>query len=384
MSAHVSLQIEFAVRDAHGSERRGPQDRAASRVRRRRARCAPVLVGAAGLLGVIVGESKLARRGASRSAVDRAAGLARHDLGRGRASARAGRRSGSRCSAIRPRPATASTATGTPRPPSWPSASPTHRPPAGAHHQRRRRRRRVARPAPRRSTRWAPARARPRRHHDRRERRHRTASSRPSAVPFLETPCADCAPSAPRSSSAPAPTSARSARCPAAAPLRPPAVAPDGARADHRGGRGRRPHRVARRHARPAVRHAARAVQRRPVPPVRGRVRRGGRGDAAVGPGRARAGHPARSASTFITRRSEAAWRRRPRRRPPARAPRSRRPSSGGAACEPARHVGPAAPPAPAPPVHVLARGGRAAADGRRRLTTAPYRVAPSRRHHRR
>ena len=129
---------------------------------------------------------------------------------------------------------------------------------------------------------------------------------------------------------------------------------------------GRRPHGVAGRPARPAVRDAAGAVHRRPVPPVGGRLRRGGRGAAAVGAGRARpaAPGPARPARSPPGARSR--WPRPPPRRRPARAPRWPAPTGDGGRRACAAGPGPAAPPARPHAGAVLARDGHA---GRRRRT---------------
>ena len=93
---------------------------------------------------------------------------------------------------------------------------------------------------------------------------------------------------------------------PAAARLRPSAVAPDGARPDRGGGGGRRPDGVAGRHARPDVRHPAGDVLGRPVPPVRGGLRTRRRWRCCRRRWtRSACGTRARSASTFTTRRSK-------------------------------------------------------------------------------
>ena len=167
-----------------------------------------------GAFGVLWGEMKLAeRRIPDRPGL--AAARRRHDLGRRRREPAPGPRSGSRCSATRPLPATASTATATP-----PGAQlaisiseaarrPVHltnvavvgaeSPDLGVQVDA------LAAPAGR-----APARARDR--HGRRQRRRRGHEARPTRRATCSRPSAACTASARRSSSAPAPTSAPSAR----------------------------------------------------------------------------------------------------------------------------------------------------------------------------
>ena len=123
-------------------------------------------------------------------------------------SAAPGRRSGSRCSATRPPPGTASTATATPPARSWPRHL-RGRPPPGARHERRRGRRRVAPSCRPRSTRSAGA--APELAVIMIGANDVTArGTKPAvAVPLPRGRRAPrCGRSAPRSSSAPAPTSA--------------------------------------------------------------------------------------------------------------------------------------------------------------------------------
>ena len=165
--------------------------------------------------------------------------------------------------------------------------------------------------------------------HDRRQRRHQPDAARGvGAAPRRRRPPARPRPAA-RSSSAPAPTSARSGRSPSrCARFARRWSREHGRRADRRRRRGRRPHRVAGLGPRPGVRLRPQHVQHRRVPPQRRRLRPGRRRPAAVGRRRRRglAGHgrprrAARSAAAPCAR-----SRGPPRGRPAGPAPRSSRP----------------------------------------------------------
>ena len=115
---------------------------------------------------------------------------------------------------------------------------------------------------------------------------------------------------------------------PAAAAAGPPLEPADGRRADHRRRRGRRPHGVAGLGARPGVRLRPRHVQRRRVPPQRGRLRAGGRRAAARrSPTPWASGRPRPTAACGRSAGAPCGRSRRPRPGPPAApAPRSSRP----------------------------------------------------------
>ena len=140
---------------------------------------------------------------------------------------------------------------------------------------------------------------------------------------------------------------------PPAAALAGPRVEPrPGRRPDRGRRRGRGPHGLARRPARAGVRGPPdRDVQRRPVPPVRPRLRQGRRGPAAQRVRRARpvAGRRPRAAARLPARRGARAASRAPRCGPCATpAPRSSASELGGQRPRPARSLGrAAAPPAP-------------------------------------
>ena len=129
-----------------------------------------------------------------------------------------------------------------------------------------------------------------------------------------------------RSSSAPAPTSARSARSPSRCAPSPASGAGTWPPRRRRRRRGRRPHGVAGLGPRPGVRLRPQHVQRRRVPPERGRLR----------PGR---GRPAASVPT----RSASGRRGRPRRAAHPPRHRAAHRAGGGAGGQPHRHRGPAA-----------------------------------------
>ena len=253
-------------------------------------------------------------------------------------------------------PGRAASSSATPRPPAWApttayqtvgaiianGVSALTRP-AGAADQRRGHRRRVLRPRASRSPTPLDRGARARTWRvimiGANDVTHRIDKS--VAVRHLETVVAACATPAPRSSSAPAPTSAPSSRSPSRCGCSARRWSPRPGRGpDRRRRRGRRAHRLARRPARPGVRRApARDVQRRPLPPLPRRLRPGRRGAAAQRLRRARRlGRRAADDRLPDTppRRGRRPGRRRRRRRPCATpAPRSAPPRS------PARPRGP-------------------------------------------